>query len=219
IPTDIFDSQGRLTYRAAGLNLTGEENAEQVKFLTSQNEQRRRSLIVAGSIQPMREIILHEHSLSAELFDPLTRNSPFVPPGHAHIFSVGAFRFFCGDDLAAAHILVPQLENSLRYILNMAGFDTTRMVQDGTQEELTLHPLLTEYRDQLEKIIGTANIYQIDLLFDFRGGPSIRNELSHGKFSSHSFFDPDVVYACWLILHLLSLPLIPHLDEIEKMYS
>jgi hypothetical protein len=137
---------------------------------------------------------------------PIMQKSPFVPPGHEYIFAKGALRFFAGDDIEAAHLILPQLENSLRHILSLSGVETNRINQDGTQEEAMLSRLLQHFREPLQRLIPASVLQEIDLLFNFRGGPSVRHELSHGKMSHSDFWNPDVAYSIWLVLHLAIVP-------------
>jgi len=46
----------------------------------------------------------------------------------------------------------------------------------------------------LEKAIPSRYVHEIDLLFNFPEGPSIRNHIAHGKFAAHGFRDPDCIY-------------------------
>jgi hypothetical protein len=151
---------------------------------------------------------MEEHSLSLSALMPICEGSPFVPAGHEHLFAQGALRFFAGDDLEAAHLILPQLENSLRHILALTGVDTNRVEKDGTQEEAMLSRLLEGYREPLQKLIPPAILQEFDLLFNFRGGPSVRHELAHGKMPDNDFWSPDVTYSIWIVLHAMSLPLV-----------
>lgn len=214
--TTVCDRQGRTVFVAPGLSPDGNFDEDQVKYLISQNESFRRQAAVAGKISPMRNVITAEHPLSIDVFMPIMQASAFVPPGHEYIFSKGAICFFGGDDLEAAHLLLPQLENSLRHILSLSGVDSTRMNQDGTQEEAMLSRLLSEYREPLRSIVPEPLLNEIDLLFNFRGGPSVRHELAHGKMPAGEFWSSDVVYSSWLILHIATLPVLRMWDQIER---
>lgn len=49
--------------------------------------------------------------------------TPFVPADRVDLVTTGFARFLGGDFFSALHILVPQLENTLRHILKHAGLD------------------------------------------------------------------------------------------------
>ena len=96
--------------------------------------------------------------MSVEGLLPLMQASSFVPPHHEHVFAIGAVRFIGGDELEAAHLILPQLENSLRYILSLQGVDTNRINQDGTQEEAMLSRLLEDFREPLLRLMPASLI-------------------------------------------------------------
>jgi hypothetical protein len=214
--TTVCDCQGRTRFKSSGVSLVGPPDETEIRFLISQHDCSRRQLVVVGKINPIRRTIMEEHSLSVTAIMPIVAASPFVPPGHEYIFAKGALRFFAGDDVESAHLILPQLENSLRHILSLSGVETNRINQDGTQEEAMLWRLLTEFREPLQKLIPARLLQEIDLLFNFRGGPSVRHELAHGKMSDSDFTKPDVTYSIWLVLKMVVLPILEHWDDIAK---
>lgn len=206
MPMTVSDHQGRTRFKAPGLNFNGPPDDDQVRFLMDQQERFRRQMAVAGKINTIRRVIMNEHYVSLAMFMPIMQASAFVPPDHELIFAKGAFRFLAGDDMEAAHLILPQLENSLRHVLALNGIETNRMNPDGTQEEAMLSRLLEEHRDPLLTMIPAAMLQEVDLLFNFRGGASVRNELAHGKMGDGDFWSPDVIYATWLVLRMACAP-------------
>lgn len=206
MPITVSDHQGRTRFKAPGLSFTGPPEEDQVRFLINRQEQYRRQGAVVGKINTIRRVIMNEHYVAVAMFMPIMQASAFVPPNHELIFAKGAFRFLAGDDIEAAHLVLPQLENSLRHMLALNGIDTNRINPDGTQEEAMLSRLLEEYREPLLTMIPAAMLQEIDLLFNFRGGASVRNELAHGKMEDGHFWSPDVVYATWLVLRMACAP-------------
>jgi hypothetical protein len=206
IPMTVSDHQGRTRFKAPGLNHNGPPDEDQVRFLINRHEQFRRQMAVAGNINTIRRVIMNEHNVSLNMLIPIMQASPFVPPGHELIFAKGAFRFLAGDDIEAAHLILPQLENSLRHLLALNGVETNRINPDGTQEETMLSRLLEEHREPLLTMIPTAMLQEVDLLFNFRGGASVRNELTHGKMNDGDFWSADVIYATWLVLRMACVP-------------
>ena len=72
---------------------------------------------------------------------PITHTTPFVPPGYGNIFSLGFARMLQGDYVSAAHILFPQLENSLRHMLVLGNADPTKVEADLLQGDRALGAL------------------------------------------------------------------------------
>ncbi len=164
-------------------------------------------------------MILSEHPLHTRHFMPLAEMSPFVPAGHENIYALGFARFFGGDFISALHILVPQLENSLRHVLKQAAIDPSSIQNNMTQESRTISVMLERDRAALERIFGPALIFEIENLFDFHGGPAIRHQLAHGLMSAGAFHSPDAIYACWFIFRLCCLPLFRHWQDVAAVYE
>ena len=149
--------------------------------------------------------------------------SPFVPCDRADVFALGFIRLFQGDFISAAHILVPQLENSVRHILSRNGQDTWTIRSDMTEESRSLPSMLNNCQAALERILGPAIVFDMDNVFVFEGGPKIRHSIAHGLISGAECSSADSIYACWFIYRLCCLPLLEdwakvaeYLDEIAN---
>jgi hypothetical protein len=97
------------------------------------------------------------------------------------------------------HLLVPQIENSIRYVLNQNGVITTTL-RNGIQKEKDINDLLPS--EEVKDVLGE------DLVFDLRGilierfGHNLRNESAHGLMPEAAFYDASSVYLWWLLLHI-----------------
>jgi hypothetical protein len=218
IPMSIHDDEGKVVARSPGLGF-GEEDDTAMRHLIARGEGFRRQIAVSGMIEPARRTIMAEHPLEERDLLLLAEYSPFVPSGYEHIFALGFARFFCGDYISALHILVPQLENSLRYVLKQTAIDTSSMQSDMTQENRTLSVMLGKDRAALEKIFGPSITLEIENLFDFEGGPSLRHQLAHGLLSAGACHSYDSIYACWFIFRLCCLPLFRHWQQVADAYA
>ena len=74
--------------------------------------------------------------------------------------------------------------------------------------------MFVRMRPDLERTFGVDWVYELDLLFAGRPGPSLRNELSHGHLSAAACFHPNFVYGCWMMYRLCMVPLLPQWDQI-----
>jgi hypothetical protein len=218
IPMSIHDDEGKVVAKSPGMGV-GDEDQTAMRHLTARSEGFRRHIAVSGMIEPARRTIMAEHPLEERDLLPLAEYSPFVPSGYEHIFATGLARFFGGDFISALHILVPQLENSLRYVLKQAAIDTSSMQRDMTQENRTLSVMLGKDRAALEKIFGPSITLEIENLFDFKGGPSLRHQLAHGLLSTGACHSYDSIYACWFIYRLCCLPLFRHWQQVADAYA
>lgn len=168
---------------------------------------------VHGNIEPARQAVLERFSINEQHMLPIVQMSSFIPAGHHHIFSVGFARLWQGDYVTAGHLLLPQIENSLRHILQMSGRDAAKMEEDGLEGDRPLNILLSYCRADLEAILGVDMVWELDSLLNFRPGPALRHELAHGKMGWNSFFTDEAISACWLVYFLTILPLFRYWDS------
>lgn len=166
-----------------------------------------RFVIVQACIEPARSTTLTRFALEERHFKSIVEMSPFVPAGHRHQFCLGFARFWQGDFPSALHILVPQLENSLRYVLLNVDEETSKLTRELTQEDRSLSGLLQSMRPAIDRIFGEDLANDIEMLFTHKPGPALRHELAHGQLADGECYGPDAIYACWLIYHLTVRPL------------
>ena len=222
MPMQVHDFQGRVVFRSPGLTGSAEETELHYRYLMSFHRGHSRQVTVAGAINPIRRTIAEEHLVSVDVIQAIINDSPFIPPDHSYIFARAIVQFLGGEDVEAASLLVPQLENLLRQILALRGIDTTTVDENGLQTEASLPMLLNSgnpWRARLEVALPERYTHEIDLLFSFPGGPSLRNQIAHGKVPASGFWGYDMVYASWLIIHLAILPLINRLSEMAETYE
>lgn len=202
------DDEGKVIHRTAGGDFGDDSDSPAIKEQISQSESLRRQLLVQGQVEPLRRMINDRCYLRRGTFIQLLQYSPFVPPDCLGTYSQGFARFFEGDFISALYILVPMLENSLRYILKSNGYEVTKFdVITQTQQDRTISSLYEQMRPELDAVLGKPITTDIDNVFLSRPGPSIRNELAHGLLSDGEPYGPDGIYACWLIFQLCIIPI------------
>ncbi|MGN6690021.1 MAG: DUF7380 domain-containing protein, partial [Sphingopyxis sp.] len=211
--TSYADSEGREIARGPSLDFDDNPSEAWFKEHSIRHMQIVRSFRVNGNIEPARRAVLERFSINEQHMMPIVQMSSFIPAGHHHIFSLGFARLWQGDYVTAGHLLLPQVENSLRHILQMAGRDSAKIEEDGIEGDRPLNILLGYCRADLEAIIGVDTVWELDSLLNFRPGPALRNELAHGKMSWNSFYSDDAVSACWLVYLLTVAPLLRFWDS------
>lgn len=203
-----LDNDGKVISRNPGLSGRAEPTDEWFKHRIAQAEGLRREVAINGQFEPVRHYMATHYALSERHFMVIAELSPFVPTGHEYIFALGFARLMQGDFVSAAHLLLPQLENSIRYVLKQHGEDASMIQADMIQEDRSLSVLLTAHRQTLEHILGESLIFEIDLLFNDRAGSALRHETAHGKLTAGHCHHSSVIYACWLIYRITCLPLL-----------
>lgn len=202
IGTSIMNSAGKVTAQIPGSSPGEPEDPEVTrKRLVHSARQIDWNMAVQWRIEPARLQIQHEHAIRTGDLWHLVRDNPFIEPGHEGIYLHGIQAGFFGDWLVAMHLLVPQIESSIRFVLNQQGVITSKMSSEGIQEDFDLNKLL--WMEEVETIFGQ------DILFDLRGiliervGCNLRNELAHGLMSEGAFYTAEAPYFWWLVIHLL----------------
>lgn len=198
----IIDERGRKIEHKEGLHgLSGEKLEEALAaeafHYASQNIW---SFRVAAFIIPARDQIFNDHHPSFDDLEFLVRNNPFVPPGHEMIFLRGIYAGFHNDFVLASHFLVPQIENSIRHILQIQGVDVSNLMSDGTQPVKILGALLS--------MPETIKTFGEDLVFELRGnliektGTDFRNRVAHGFVSEGECYTPAPITLWWLVVRI-----------------
>jgi len=161
-------------------------------------------------VEPVRYQITLEHYVRVDDFLPIVFNSPFVPPGREYIYARGLYAGLIGDFLSAAHFLIPQIENSIRYLLSQQGVLTSGFNAQGIQNEDSLNELLD--KPETKTILGE------DILFDLKGllvercGSNLRNRMAHGLIGYEEFLSSQISYLWWLTLRLCCLPILSQMQ-------
>lgn len=207
------DDKGRVIKKNSGLlNLKGKELDDQIEqemFAHAKNFIW--PIRTIGFIEPGRAQIFNDHHPSLNDLKFAVIDNPFVPPGHEKLFLRGLHAGFHGDFLIASHLLVPQIENSLRYVLESHGIDVSNLDSDGTQSVKTLGPIF-----DLEEI---KNIFGNDLCFELRGclieksAYDFRNKVAHGFVTEVGCHSEASAMIWW---HVLRLCLVPFF-QVQKM--
>jgi hypothetical protein len=151
-------------------------------------------------ILPACEQIKSEHSIQVEDLLWITENNPFIPDDRQGIYSRGLLAALQGDLVIAAHLLIPQLENSLRHILKRRGFIASQLTSDSIQDEYTLNKVLE--LSELGQLLHQDVIFTLRSLLCERRGANIRNELCHGLLNHDQLCTGQIRYLSWLTLHL-----------------
>jgi hypothetical protein len=212
INKDIVNENGKVIGKRPSMMSDNPEEVERAKRAEMYSQaQFERNLVVQGLIEPVRHQINIEHRVQVRDFSSIVQSSPFVPQGRELIFAKGLHAGLISEYLDATHLLMPQVENSIRHILEQKGVTVSKLNDEGIQDEKSLSELL--YCDEVEEIFGQ------DLSFDLRGllvertGANLRNRVAHGLISSEGFYSIEVPYFWWLTLRLCCLPIIAHLKS------
>jgi len=206
--SSLLDSKGRPIAKTAGLlNEVGDDAEAALRAeMFSYAEQFNWRLRVSAFIEPARQQIRNDHHPNFDDLLFLVLNNPFVPLGHEGIFLRGLHAGFHGDFLIASHLLVPQIENSIRHVLEGNDVDVSVYKPDGTQPVKILGGILGHPR--------TTGILGDDLVFELQGaliektGFDLRNRIAHGFISEAECFTESSVFIWWHVLRMCLVPML-----------
>lgn len=118
-------------------------------------------MVPAHMAESVRHVVSEEHPWQEDMLDWLLTDNPLVPAGHEELYRLGFKAALQGDRVTSVHVLVPQVEHSIREALRQAGAPMLRFSRDGTQSEKLLGELLNQ--PEANAVFGE------DLTFALRG--------------------------------------------------
>ena len=170
-----------------------------------------RHIDVAGLISPAIDAIICEHPCLTEDFLLFLRGNPYIRKGRDRIIAKGISAGMHGDFVVAYHILVPQLEEILRVILENHSTLPFNLGVDSIQSDWTLGKCLDHSEIEIE--LGSDIVWMLRCLLTDKMGVNGRNLMAHGLMEEDHFYTSDVIYFYWLFIHILSLPIVRALCE------
>jgi hypothetical protein len=164
-------------------------------------------------IEPARKQIISEHiiqksedhKIKESYLLPLVSNNPFVPSGRENLFAKGLYAGLIGDFITSTHILIPQIENSVRYLLSNRGAITSGIdnKNNGIQQEHNLNTTLFPSKyPQITSIFDEDTLFELQGLLIEKSGSNLRNRMAHGLINDNEFFSPIFSYLWWVTLRL-----------------
>jgi hypothetical protein len=196
----VVDDQGHVVARDIG-SLGDERGSNQVLGPElGRVAQTRQAFVTQAILEPARYQIITDHYVTLEVMTDLVSNNPFVPPGHEEIFARGLLAGFRSDFLVALSLLVPQIEQSIRYLLILSGVIPYGLDDNMIQQVHLLDVVLR--RPETSVIFGEHIVFDLKLLLVNHSSSNLRNRLSHGLMKADEYDGWASVYLWWLVLHL-----------------
>ncbi|GHY66979.1 hypothetical protein VCSRO25_1602 [Vibrio cholerae] len=203
--TTHLDHEGMTTaVIPAGLGIKDDENGLRCWSIMMRNIGIEHQLVVEGQIMPALNEVTTKYVVVKEAIEQICSNHPFIPDGHEEYFVKGLLAGFNRDFMTACHLLVPQIENSLRYLARQKGEEPSTLHGDGSQERNGIKALLGHQAiiDTLGSDL-TTNL-QVVLLDKLYG--DLRNQLSHGYVPASTYWGTAPKFLWWLVLHIVMIP-------------
>ncbi|QZN86220.1 DUF4209 domain-containing protein [Cellulomonas sp. C5510] len=165
-----------------------------------------RGVAATAFIIPGHGVVTFEHRYDLPFLRRLCIDSPWVPAGHEDLWARGLGHGLNGDFPSAVSVLVPQIEHALRQVLK-AGGAYTLLVDDatGVESEKGLGSLLT--MPEAKEVLGAELQYELSTLLIESQGDNLRHDTAHGLLHDGQAWSAGAVYAWWLCLRLVVVPL------------
>lgn len=196
-----MSSDGRVIAKKPAADLGGENQESVIWPEMVKHYAMELSLVVQGDIWPALEVIRQEHRLKEADFYSVVKRSPVVPPDRIRLMAKAIFQGFDGDFISALHLLIPQIENLVRYHLKQHGEKTTNIDINGIENENGLSTLIDN--SKVEDIFGKDLSFELKAIFCDPFGPNLRNELAHGLIGYEESQNIYSIYAWWLTFRLI----------------
>lgn len=166
----------------------------------------KRGVVATAFIVPGHGVITFEHRYDLPFLRRLCLDSPWVPAGHEDLWARGLSHGLNGDFPSAISVLVPQIEHALRQVLKGHGVYTL-MVDDatGVESEKGLAALLA--MPETVETLGADLQYELSTLLIQPQGDNLRHDTAHGLLHDGQAWSAGAVYAWWLCLRLVVVPL------------
>ncbi len=177
IPMELQDNMGRPLAKIGSL----EEDLEghTVKHM-SQN-----MAFESMFLRQVLESLIKKYPALENLLLAYLFRSPIFVDGRKSIIGQGVKEYLNGNHMTAAHLLIPQIENALRVLIETAGGSVLKSARGGGFNYKTLDDLLRD--PLLVQVFGEdITFYFRALLIDPRGW-NLRNCLCHGLCDANEF--------------------------------
>ncbi len=210
-PAVIVNEAGKVTARQPS---NSDKIEDAMRFEMYRNAIYYQRLHAQMYIEPARYQINLEHNVRIQDFISIISYSPFVPPNREYLFAKGLYAGLTGDFITSTHILIPQIENSIRYLLSQRGVLTSGVDNYGIQKEHQLSTTL--YSQEIESIFDEDTLFDLKGLLIENSGSNRRHLTTHGLIDDNGFLTPLMSYLWWLTLRLCCLPILEYQQKVEQ---
>lgn len=168
--TSIVDEKGRVLAKVGGI----EKDLEGQLLLHISNSLQMSSFFIRHLMMKMDEKGL----LSKDSILEFLKKSPVFDEKRYVFIEKGLDAFFANDYITAIHLLIPQIENAVRTIIEKTGGLTLKPSRNGGFHLKTFDELLRD--EELNKALGEDFTNYFRILFTEQRGWNLRNDVCHG---------------------------------------
>ncbi len=203
ISKQFFGNDGRVIAHTNGYDITkplteDDKNVQQWMVFEYQNHIQ---MHVVGIILPALHIFVNEHTFTFRELNDIVNKSTIFPNDRKGIITKGLMAGFEYDFITALHLLIPQVENMVRYQLRLANVKTSGIDKEGIETENGLSTLVKN--PEFDLIFGKDLGFEIKALLCDPFGTNLRNNVAHGLLDMEQMQSQAVIYFWWFCLRLV----------------
>lgn len=207
-----IDQDGLIVSKKPSLELRDDTpNDEIVWYKVVQSTQYYHSIIARDVLSPVQTYLYNSFYISERDCLDICIDNFFVPEGYERVVAKGLYFGFMGDFVSSIHILIPQMENCLRNLLQQLGVETSSLNNYGTQERTLLNSILE--KPELKEFLGENAFCDLKILLVEKQYANLRNKVAHGFLPEGGFYTPQAIYFWWFMLRLCLLPYCSNPEE------
>ncbi|MDD2371636.1 MAG: DUF4209 domain-containing protein [Firmicutes bacterium] len=211
VTQDILDNKGRRIVRMPLFDLDDEISLEAYMLKEVVNNH-----IITGQIiiKNIINLIKREHAILEKDLEIIVDDNLFIPIDRKNLYLKGLYAGINGNFMEAIHILIPQLENSLREFAMLCGDVVVTFEDDGKEQVKPLNSILDSG--------NFCESFEVDWIFNLRSlltekyGSNMRNRIAHGLISDDEIQSPIAAYLWWISLRLCCMYSIGINEYIDK---
>ncbi len=196
--TNILTEEGNVSAKIGGMT-DDYENTLKAQIIRGYNLGQ--NLSACTTLKRGISLILNSGDSWKVALKELLEASKFVPKDRVDIYERAIIAGFEGDLLVFAHLIIPQLENSVRLIFGANKLKITSVLPSGVQREKDMNELLTD--DNAEKIFGKNMLWEMRSILIEQSGPNLRNRICHGLANFEDVNSASSIFLLWLTIYLL----------------
>ncbi len=177
IPTSIQDNKGRIIATIGSLedDLDGNLIHEFSQSLSFQ----------AIFIRNIFYKITSENILNVTDFIDFINDSPIISKSRIEIIKKGIQAYYDNDLVVAIHLLIPQIEEAIRNLIELAGGVVMKINRGGGYQLKTFDEILRD--EKITQVFGENIQLYLRVLFTDPRGWNLRNDVCHGMCEIESF--------------------------------
>lgn len=176
-PRELLDNQGRPLAKVDSLE---EDMPGHMAMQMSQN-----MTIESIFLRQVIESLVKKHPTFESLFVDYLFHSPTFEENRKSIIELGVREYLNGNHMTAVHILIPQIENAVRILLEKAGGSVLKPARRGGFDLKILDKLLRD--PLLLQIFGEDILFYFHVLLVDPRGWNLRNCVCHGLCDASAF--------------------------------